>query len=88
MTSTNVPDRIFTEAELGQYDGKEGRPGYVAFDGIVYDTTDSWHWKEGNHWTLHDAGRDLTIEIDDAPHTEEMLRRLPVVGRLKKTQAR
>lgn len=77
--------RIFTMEELRGYDGRDGRPGYVAFDGIVYDVTDSWHWKNGNHWTLHDAGRDLTCQIEGAPHTGEMMRRLRIVGKLKKS---
>jgi predicted heme/steroid binding protein len=75
-----IPMRIFTLAELEQYDGQNGSPVYVAYKNKVYDVTASWHWKSGDHWHLHRAGRDLTDELDDAPHGEGHLERFPVVG--------
>jgi predicted heme/steroid binding protein len=73
----------FTLSELARFSGRDGAPIYIAFKDLVYDLSSSYHWRDGNHWSLHDAGADLTTEIADAPHTEEMLARFPVVGRLK-----
>lgn len=64
------------------FDGAGGSPVYIAFEGKVYDVSESWHWRGGSHWSLHNAGADLTAEIADAPHGREMLERFPVVGLL------
>jgi predicted heme/steroid binding protein len=34
--------RTFTRKELAQYDGKEGRPAYIAFQQQVFDVSDSF----------------------------------------------
>ncbi len=73
--------RVFTPSELKKYDGKNGRRAYVACNGIVYDVTESFLWKNGKHQALHEAGRDLTEEIKEAPHGEEFLKKFPIVGR-------
>lgn len=70
----------FTLDELKQYDGKDGRPAYIAFNGKVYDVTDSFMWADGDHQGQHSAGKDLTSEIGMAPHGEEMLERVKLVG--------
>ncbi len=72
----------FTHAELRYYDGKEGRPAYVAFGGKVYDVSSSFLWKGGRHQALHSAGEDLTEALREAPHGAELLERFPVVGEL------
>jgi len=72
----------FTGAELRYYDGKEGRPAYVAFGGKVYDVSSSFLWKGGCHQVLHSAGEDLTEALRKAPHGVELLERFPVVGEL------
>jgi predicted heme/steroid binding protein len=58
----------FTLDELKQFDGKDGRPAYVAFQGGVYDVSGSPMWEDGDHEGMHFAGADLTVEHDDAPH--------------------
>ena len=73
----------FTRDELLKYNGKEGAPAYIAYRGFVYDVTNSFLWKNGNHQVLHDAGRDLTKEIDQAPHGPDLLERVPSIGTLK-----
>jgi predicted heme/steroid binding protein len=70
--------------ELSRYTGKDGNLAYIAYRGIVYDVTESFLWKNGKHQVLHEAGRDLTEELDDAPHGPNLLERVPVVGKLKK----
>jgi len=72
--------RKFSLEELKQLDGREGRPAYIAYDGKVYDVSESFLWTEGDHQGQHVAGKDLTKEIKLAPHGEEMLERVKLVG--------
>jgi predicted heme/steroid binding protein/uncharacterized membrane protein len=71
-----------TSGTLSQYDGKEGRPGYIAYDGVVYDVTDSKLWRDGTHLRKHSAGADLTDVLKTAPHGKEKVIRMPVIGKL------
>lgn len=80
---SQVPDIVFTRAELAHYNGRDGQPMYVAFEGIVYDVTPSDLWVDGEHQFAHSAGDDLTAEMDLAPHGEEVLERFPAIGRLE-----
>lgn len=75
--------RTFTREELREFDGREGRPAYVAFRGKVYDVSESFLWRGGKHQVLHQAGEDLTEAMQEAPHGEELLARFPVVGELQ-----
>ena len=70
----------FTKEELALYNGKNGKPVYVAYKGKVYDVSTSFLWKGGNHQVLHEAGVDLTEAMEQAPHREEVLERFPVIG--------
>ena len=70
----------FALEDLKQFDGREGRPAYIAYDGKVYDVSESFLWTEGDHQGQHVAGKDLTEEIKLAPHGEEMLERVKLVG--------
>ncbi len=70
----------FTLDELKQYDGKEGRPAYIAYNGKVYDVTESYMWADGDHQGQHVAGKDHTSEMKVAPHGEETLERVKQVG--------
>jgi predicted heme/steroid binding protein len=75
--------RTFTVKDLEKYDGKNGKPAYIAYKGKVYDLTNSFLWKDGRHQVLHNAGTDLTTAMEQAPHSEDMLERFPVVGILQ-----
>jgi predicted heme/steroid binding protein len=46
----------YTEQELAEYDGKNGRSVYLAYEGKVYDVSSSFLWRDGTHQVLHDAG--------------------------------
>lgn len=70
----------FTADDLAGYDGREGRKAYVAYEGTVYDVTDSSMWGDGEHMD-HYAGRDLTAEHADAPH-DVLVTGFPAVGTL------
>jgi predicted heme/steroid binding protein len=69
---------------LAKYDGKEGRPAYVAYRGLVFDVSGSMRWAGGRHQERHDAGQDLTEELKEAPHGTTILLRVPIIGRLKR----
>jgi predicted heme/steroid binding protein len=73
----------YTLEELADYNGKNGKI-YIAYQGQVYDVTDSNLWEGGVHQGLHDAGQDLTETMDDAPHGPEVFKDDTVVGTLKK----
>jgi predicted heme/steroid binding protein len=83
MLEFTVPLRDFTEQELRKCDGSRGNPVCVAYNGLVYDLTTSAHWYTGIHRDLHFAGQDLTGEIMDAPHSDLVFRKFPVIGKLK-----
>jgi len=74
----------FTAEELLSFNGKEGKPICVAFQGKVYDVTKSPLWAKGLHMNRHPAGKDLTAEISAAPHGTEVLERYPQIGAVKK----
>ena len=71
-----------TAEELHSFDGKEGRPAFIAYKGKIYDVTNSKLWKEGSHARKHHAGRDLTEALKTAPHAEDKLLSMPEVGKL------
>lgn len=76
--------RVFTLDLLAQFDGSvPGRPILIGYRGRVYDVTHSFMWMAGRHFWLR-AGRDLTGHIDEGPHGEEMLAKVPMVGILIK----
>jgi len=70
-----------TAAELATFDGKDGRPAYVAYAGGVYDLSASPMWAGGDHEGMHAAGGDMTADQDDAPHDVHVTD-FPQVGRL------
>ena len=73
---------VLTLEELAEYDGTDGKPAYVAVDGVIYDMTDSPAWKEGGHNGFQ-AGQDLTDAIkNESPHGVAKLDNVPAVGRL------
>ncbi len=72
----------FTPEELARYNGREGKPSYVAVDGIIYDVSQRFGWSTGSHFGLR-PGQDQS----DAFHgchmgMTEVLDTLPRVGRL------
>jgi predicted heme/steroid binding protein len=71
----------FTLAELAAFDGRDGRPAYVAYKGTVYDVSDSPMWPGGDHEDQHRAGDDMTWEHEDAPH-DVYVTDFPQVGHL------
>ncbi len=79
-----IPERLITELELRRNTGERGYPKWIAHDGIVYDVSDCPKWRAEMHEQLHFPGLDLTSELPDAPHKEEVFTRpcVKAVGRL------
>ena len=71
----------FSAVELATFDGREGRPAYVAYEGLVYDLSESPMWIGGDHEGAHSAGADMTADQEDAPHDVHVVD-FPQVGRL------
>jgi predicted heme/steroid binding protein/uncharacterized membrane protein len=73
-----------TSEELLSFNGKDGKPVYISFQGKIYDVSKSPLWSKGLHMNRHPSGSDLTGAISAAPHGTEVLERYPQVGVLKK----
>jgi len=71
----------FTGEELSKYDGRNGNPGYVAVNGLVYDVTENRSWLRGRHFGLP-CGKALTLEYIQCHEGNDILSKLKVVGRL------
>ncbi|WP_142412881.1 cytochrome b5 domain-containing protein [Hathewaya massiliensis] len=74
----------FTLNELAKFDGAEGRPAYIAINGVVYDVSFNPAWGGGTHFGVK-AGQDLTTQFMSC-HGGDMtiLNKLPKVGVLIK----
>lgn len=73
-----VPNKQFTVESLAKYNGKDGKPAYIAVDGLVYDVTDNSSWKGGEHHGFS-TGQDLTAEFENE-HGKSKLRNLAIMG--------
>lgn len=71
-----------TRQELEANDGKNGKPAYIAYQGKVYDVSDSSFWMDGEHMGMHNAGKDLTDDLEMAPHRDENFNKVKFVGEL------
>jgi predicted heme/steroid binding protein len=70
-----MAQKKITQEELVTNDGKNGKPAWFAYKGKVYDCTQSSFWMDGQHMGMHDAGKDLTEDLDMAPHSAENFER-------------
>jgi len=79
-----IPDTTVTQAQLLRHNGDGGSAKWIAYDGIVYDVSDCPNWRGEMHRNLHFPGQDLSGEISDAPHAEDVFTRpcIRIVGRL------
>lgn len=74
----------FDPQALAENNGQDGKKIFIAHEGKVYDVSGSKMWKGGLHMRRHNAGTDLTTDIQAAPHGTEVLERYPQVGIVKK----
>ncbi|SCJ95063.1 Predicted heme/steroid binding protein [uncultured Clostridium sp.] len=74
---------MLTVQELSEFNGRDGKPPYVAIDGIVYDLSKINKWKDGKHHGML-AGQVLTEEYYRC-HSKKLnlIKKSKVVGRLK-----
>ena len=71
----------YSRSQLAIRNGQDRDEIWVAYQGLIYDVTNSRLWRNGKHYE-HWAGQDLTEELKDAPHTEVVFQKWPVVGKL------
>jgi len=74
---------LYTLAQLALRNGQDKPEVWIAYNGLIYDVTNSRLWRKGTHYE-HWAGQDLTDELKDAPHTEYVFEKFQPIGRLKK----
>lgn len=75
--------KVYTPETLAEANGKDGRDTLVAVGGKVYDISSSKKWIKGTHMKRHQAGADLSSDINSAPHGPEVLERFELVGTLE-----
>ncbi len=75
-----LPD--YTKQQLALRNGQDKPMIWVAYEGLIYDVTESRLWRNGKHYE-HWAGQDLTAELVDAPHSASVFEKFKVIGRLK-----
>ena len=85
QTNATIQGNLFTLDGLSQFDGKAGQPAYIAYKGVIYDMTGSRYWKHGSHVTKHAAGNDLTEMLKNAPHGDDKVLAMPIVGKVLAT---
>jgi predicted heme/steroid binding protein len=72
-------NKTFTTVQLAEFNGKNGKPAFIAYKGTVYDVTESYQWLDGDHLG-HEAGKDLTDSMEIAPHADDVMERMKKVG--------
>jgi len=72
---------IYTKSQLALRNGQDKEQIWVAYQGLIYDVTRSRLWRNGKHYE-HWAGQDLTAELADAPHNQNVFDKYEVIGKL------
>jgi len=78
---TEEMELLLTLGELKKYDGTNGNPAYVAYDGVIYDVTNDSNWSSGGHGG-NMVGTDITDKLNNAPHGTSKLSTLEAVGKI------
>lgn len=73
--------KYITKQQLSLRNGQDRPEVWVAFKGVVYDVGLSRLWRNGLHYE-HWAGQDLTEELRDAPHNENVFDKFEAIGHL------
>lgn len=78
-----MTEKIVSLAELRRNSGERNTRKWIAHEGIVYDVTDCPRWQKELHERLHFPGQDLSGELNDAPHKDDVFTRpcVKVVGK-------
>lgn len=75
---------VYSKSQLALRNGQDKADIWVAYQGYIYDVSKSRLWFRGMHYE-HWAGQDLTDELAEAPHTEEVFSRFEIIGTLAQT---
>ncbi len=78
--------KAITIKDLRLFDGRYNRPAYIGYMGKIYNVTPSRYWSNGEHFFRHYAGQDLTSFLKDAPHGEENILHMTLVGEIMEKQ--
>ncbi len=73
----------YSRSQLALRNGIDHQDVWICFKGYIYDVSGSRLWKNGNHYE-HWAGQDLTEELSEAPHTENVFDKFQAIGKLSK----
>lgn len=73
--------KTFSKQQLALRNGQDKPEIWVAYMVKIYDVSHSRLWENGKHYE-HWAGQDLTAELEDAPHAEEVFQKFDVIGLL------
>ena len=74
---------VYTKQQLALRNGTDKPQIWVAYNGLIYDMTESRLWRNGKHYE-HWAGQDLIDELPDAPHTEAVFEKFAPIAQLSK----
>jgi predicted heme/steroid binding protein len=79
-----MTEKIVSLAELRRNTGERGSRKWIAHEGVVYDVSDCPRWQKDMHERLHFPGQDLSGELSDAPHKDDVFTRpcVKIVGSL------
>lgn len=78
--------KVLTLEALKFYDGSNGKPAYVAVNGVIYDVSLEATWGGGTHFSLY-AGKDLTPQFTGCHENRlAVLRNLPQAGVLNNSR--
>lgn len=72
----------YSKSQLALRNGQDRPEIWIAYRGYIYDVSKSRLWLRGMHYE-HWAGQDLTEELIDAPHTDDVFLRFDVIGTLQ-----
>ena len=73
---------LYSLSDLALRNGTDKEEVWVAYKGVIYDVSQSRLWYSGTHYE-HWSGQDLTRELVDAPHTDQVFDKFRKVGILK-----
>lgn len=72
----------YSRSQLALRNGQDREEVWIAYEGVIYEVSRSRYWRTGLHYE-HWAGQDLTHELPDAPHGDEVFKRFKAIGKLK-----
>ena len=79
-----IPNELpeYSISQLALRNGQDREEIWVAYKGLIYDVRKSKLWTNGKHYE-HWAGQDLTKELEDAPHYDNVFDKFKVIALLK-----